>query len=76
AEQVPHLSQIARDALERLNQQQPVSQVQPATTRQWPARLLGAALIGGAVSQGLVLSLLAWPSWLMLGGGVYLVLRR
>ena len=33
-------------------------------------------LIGGAVSQGLLLSLLAWPSWLMLAGGLYLVLRR
>jgi ubiquinone biosynthesis protein len=33
-------------------------------------------LIGGAVSQGLALSLLLWPSWAMLAGGVYLVLRR
>ncbi|MDP3814974.1 MAG: ubiquinone biosynthesis regulatory protein kinase UbiB, partial [Pseudomonas sp.] len=76
AEQVPHLSQIARDALERLNQQAPASQAQPAPTRHWPARLLGAVLIGGAVSQGLALSLLVWPSWAMLAGGVYLVLRR
>jgi len=43
---VPHLSQIARDTLERL-QQQPASQ--PATPgAQWPLRLLGAALIGAA----------------------------
>jgi ubiquinone biosynthesis protein len=75
AEQVPHLSQIARETLERLNQQPAQRQEQPAA-QQWPARLLGAALIAGAVSQGLTLTLLAWPSWLMLAGGVYLVLRR
>ncbi|MDZ4336193.1 MAG: hypothetical protein U1A62_21225, partial [Pseudomonas sp.] len=51
-------------------------QEQPVAGRQWPARLLGAALIGGAAIQGLALSLIAWPSWLMLAGGLYLVLRR
>ncbi|MBU2157969.1 MAG: ubiquinone biosynthesis regulatory protein kinase UbiB [Gammaproteobacteria bacterium] len=76
AEQVPHLSQIARETLERLNQQPASRQQQPAPSRQWPVRLLGAALIGGAASQGLLLSLVAWPSWLMLAGGLYLVLRR
>jgi ubiquinone biosynthesis protein len=76
AEQVPHLSQIARDTLERLNQQSADRQEQPAPNRQWPARLLGAALIGGAATQGLMLDWLAWPSWLMLAGGLYLVLRR
>ena len=76
AEQVPHLSQMARDTLERLNQQGQQPVVTPVVQRHWPAQLLGAALIGGAVSQGLLLSLLAWPSWLMLAGGLYLVLRR
>ncbi|MBA4288195.1 MAG: ubiquinone biosynthesis regulatory protein kinase UbiB [Pseudomonas sp.] len=76
AEQVPHLSQIARETLERLNQQPTNSSPTPAASHQWPARLLGAALIGGAASQGLLLSLIAWPSWLMLAGGLYLVLRR
>jgi ubiquinone biosynthesis protein len=76
AEQVPHLSQIARDTLERLNQQPVARTAEPSLSRQWPARLLGAVLIGGAVSQGLALSLLLWPSWAMLAGGVYLVLRR
>ncbi|MVW74554.1 ubiquinone biosynthesis regulatory protein kinase UbiB [Pseudomonas xionganensis] len=75
AEQVPHLSQIARDALERLNQPAAI-QAAPAASHQWPARLLGAALIGGAASQGLLLTLATWPAWLMLAGGVYLVLRR
>ena len=74
AEQVPHLSQIARDTLERL-QQQPASQ--PATPgAQWPLRLLGAALIGAGAVQGLAPLLAAWPAWLMLGAGLYLVLRR
>lgn len=76
AEQVPHLSQIARETLERLNQQPAQRQKQPAPTQQWLGRLLGAALIAGAVSQGLALTLLAWPSWVMALAGVYLVLRR
>ena len=77
AEQVPHLSQMARDTLERLNQQPPAaSNGESANLHQWPVRLLGALLIGGAASQGLTLSLLVWPSWAMLAGGLYLVLRR
>ncbi|MBU0807425.1 MULTISPECIES: ubiquinone biosynthesis regulatory protein kinase UbiB [Pseudomonas] len=76
AEQVPHLSQIARETLERLNQQPAQRQEQPATTQHWLGRLLGAALIAGAVSQGLALTLLVWPSWVMAVAGVYLVLRR
>ncbi len=76
AEQVPHLSQMARDTLERLNQQDRQPAAAPHARTLWQAQLLGAALIGGAVSQGLLLSLLAWPSWLMLTGGLYLVLRR
>jgi ubiquinone biosynthesis protein len=75
AEQVPHLSQIARDTLERLNQPAP-AQAPAVPSRQWPGRLIGAALIGGAASQGLLLTLATWPAWLMLAGGVYLVLRR
>lgn len=58
-----HLSQMARDTLERLNQadrrQIPANTVPSA----WPLRLLGAALIGTAASQGLLLSLVSWPSW-------------
>lgn len=76
AEQVPHLSQMARDTLERLNQQPIGTPVTPRASPQWPVRLLGAVLIGGAATQGLALSLLAWPSWAMLAGGLYLVLRR
>jgi ubiquinone biosynthesis protein len=76
AEQVPHLSQIARDTLERLNQQTAAPRSEPAPGMTWPARLLGALLIAGAATQGLALSVLAWPSWAMLAAGLYLVLRR
>lgn len=75
-EQVPHLSQMARETLERLNlpnqQNAPASQVAAA----WPARVLGALLIAGAATQGVSLALVAWPSWIMLAGGLYLVVRR
>lgn len=76
AEQVPHLSQMARDTLERLNQQPRGNPTASSSKAHWPARLLGAVLIGGAATQGLLLSLAAWPSWAMLAGGVYLVMRR
>jgi ubiquinone biosynthesis protein len=76
AEQVPHLSQMARDTLERLNQQPQSNPSASRSTAHWPGRLLGALLIGGAATQGLLLSLAAWPSWAMLAGGVYLVMRR
>ena len=76
AEQVPHLSQIARDTLERLNQQTATPRSDPAASAGWPARLLGAMLIAGAATQGLAISLLAWPSWAMLAAGLYMVLRR
>ncbi|CAE6949346.1 ubiquinone biosynthesis protein UbiB [Pseudomonas marincola] len=76
AEQVPHLSQMARDTLDRLNQQQVAAPVTPPSRYGWASRLLGAALIAGAVTQGLSLSLQVWPSWAMLAGGIFLVLRR
>ncbi|HEQ1293055.1 TPA: ubiquinone biosynthesis regulatory protein kinase UbiB, partial [Pseudomonas aeruginosa] len=39
-------------------------------------RLIGAALLVGAASTGLEQHLAAWPAWLMLASGLYLVLRR
>jgi len=75
AEQVPHLSQIARDTLERLQRSQQREEQRP-NRDQWPLRLLGAALIGAGTLQGLAPLLAAWPAWLMVGGGLYLVLRR
>ncbi|MBB2493814.1 ubiquinone biosynthesis regulatory protein kinase UbiB [Aquipseudomonas ullengensis] len=77
AEQVPHLSQMARDTLERLNQPQAqAAQATPVAKHTWALRLLGAALVAGGVSQGLALSPAAWASWLSLGAGLLLVLRR
>ncbi|MFZ6046035.1 ubiquinone biosynthesis regulatory protein kinase UbiB [Pseudomonas sp. CR3202] len=77
AEQVPHLSQIARDTLERLAQPAVVpQQAEQRAESQWPARLLGALLVAGAATQGLAPTAETWPSWLMLAGGLYLVLRR
>lgn len=77
AEQVPHLSQMARDTLERLNQPQGATSQPAATTAHaWPLRLLGAALLAAGVSQGLALQVAAWPAWLSLGAGLLLILRR
>ena len=76
AEQVPHLSQIARETLDRLNQLPTQAPAPVASHTAWPGRLLGATLIAGAVIQGPTLLIASWPIWLMLGGGVYLVLRR
>nr|WP_298142062.1 ubiquinone biosynthesis regulatory protein kinase UbiB [uncultured Pseudomonas sp.] len=76
AEQVPHLSQIARDTLERLNQQSNAPGQARVANTPWPVRLLGALLIAGAATQGLALNPQAWPNWAMLAAGLYLVLRR
>ncbi len=76
AEQVPHLSQMARDTLERLSHQQPAQPAKVVQAGQWPLRLLGALLVAGAASQGLAMTLPAWPNWIMLAGGLFLVLRR
>ncbi len=76
AEQVPHLSQMARDTLERLSLPASTPAAPVTGNGNWPLRLLGAGLIAGGVSQGVALSLLAWPAWLMLGGGLYLIVRR
>jgi ubiquinone biosynthesis protein len=77
AEQVPHLSQMARETLERLTQPGAMAKpAEPAKTVEWPARLLGALLVAGAAAQGLAPTAETWPSWLMLAGGLYLVLRR
>jgi ubiquinone biosynthesis protein len=75
-EQVPHLSQMARETLERLSLPTSNNSVASSTSAAWPARLLGALLIAGGVTQGVALTLVTWPSWIMLAGGLYLVVRR
>lgn len=72
AEQVPHLSQIARETLERLHQ----SGQPQAAERHWPLRLIGAALVAGGALQGPGYLPDAWPAWLMLTSGLYLIARR
>lgn len=76
AEQVPHLSQMARDTLERLNQQPATAPAAAAPAHAWPLRLVGAALIAGGVSQGLSLAAASWAAWLSLSAGLLLILRR
>jgi ubiquinone biosynthesis protein len=77
AEQVPHLSQIARDTLERLSLPATATASKPAVpVANWPERLLGVVLIAGGVMQQPVLLLSSWPAGLMIAGGLFLVLRR
>jgi ubiquinone biosynthesis protein len=85
-EQIPHLANMTRDLLERMSQ--PHKKDPPPPWRErgdgWALRLLGAALLtGGAIlastlvaeSTALVAPV-AWPAWIMLVAGLYLVIRR
>ena len=77
AEQVPHLSQIARDTLERLSLPAVNAAAKPALqASHWPERLLGVALIAGGIAQQPLLILSSWPAGLMIAGGLFLILRR
>ncbi|MCC6076346.1 ubiquinone biosynthesis regulatory protein kinase UbiB [Pseudomonas sp. GCM10022188] len=73
AEQMPVLAKKTRAALDRLGQG-----CAPATPPRSSGveRLLGAVLLLGAASQGLAPAVDTWPAWVMLAGGLYLVLRR
>lgn len=77
-EQVPHLAGMTRDLLERMSQ--PHAADPPPSWQKrndgLALRILGAGLLLGAASLGLEQHMAAWPSWLMLAGGLYLVLRR
>ncbi|MFE1813917.1 ubiquinone biosynthesis regulatory protein kinase UbiB [Metapseudomonas otitidis] len=77
-EQVPHLAGMTRDLLERMSQ--PHASDPPPPWRRasdgLAPRLVGTALLVGAASTGLEQHLAAWPAWLMLASGLYLVLRR
>ncbi|WP_121380212.1 ubiquinone biosynthesis regulatory protein kinase UbiB, partial [Pseudomonas aeruginosa] len=78
-EQVPHLSQMARDTLERLSQPHAHNAPPPewkGSRHDWLGRLVGAVLLVGAAEVGLGQQLEAWPAWVMLAGGVFLILRR
>ncbi len=80
-EQVPHLANMTRDLLERMSQ--PHQSDPPPPWKQqdhWALRLLGAALLGGgavlASGAEQIAATSAWPAWLMLAAGLYLVVRR
>lgn len=73
AEQLPHLAQLARDTLTRFNQS-PIAHTNALAG--WPQRLLGAGLIAGATSQGLIMAPSAWAAWFSLTVGVLLVVRQ
>ncbi|WP_437882532.1 ubiquinone biosynthesis regulatory protein kinase UbiB [Pseudomonas sp. LRF_L74] len=77
-EQVPHLATMTRDLLERASQPHAHDPAPPWRERgdHWLLRLIGAGLLLGAASLGLNGHMEAWPSWLLLAGGLYLVLRR
>ncbi|MCY1276364.1 putative protein kinase UbiB [compost metagenome] len=77
-EQVPHLAGMTRDLLERMSHPHAADPSPPRQKRNdgLALRVLGAGLLLGAASLGLEQHMAAWPSWLMLAGGLYLVLRR
>ena len=83
AEQLPHLADMTRDLLERLSQPHLHDAQLPERRRagdNWALRLLGAGLLGGGATLAAgAVSLsapAAWPAWLMLAAGLYLIVRR
>lgn len=79
-EQVPHVAQMTRDLLERLSQAPAEEAPRQAPHTTWPLRLVGATLLGaGATFAGSTVALAtvaAWPAWVMLASGLYLIVRR
>ena len=85
-EQLPHLTNMARDLLERLSQPHLHDPQMPERRRQgdrWALRLLGAGLLSGgavlaagAAEAASLAAPAAWPAWLMLAAGLYLIVRQ
>ncbi|MFQ6574670.1 ubiquinone biosynthesis regulatory protein kinase UbiB [Pseudomonas sp. UM16] len=81
-EQIPHLAGMTRDLLERMSQPHLADPPSPWQQKGdgWALRLLGAGLLGaGATLAAGAVSLsapAAWPAWLMLAAGLYLIVRR
>ncbi|MES2817771.1 MAG: ubiquinone biosynthesis regulatory protein kinase UbiB [Pseudomonadota bacterium] len=81
-EQVPHLAQMTRDLLERLSQPHAQDPPMPHFERQGGTalRLIGAVLLAGGVGFGASVvtleAITAWPAWVMVASGLYLVVRR
>ncbi len=85
AEQLPHLANMTRDLLERLSQPHLHDPKMPERRHgdHWALRLLGAGLLGGgvilggvALQAGSLAAATAWPAWLMLAAGLYLIVRQ
>lgn len=83
AEQIPHLSSMTRDLLEQLSGAHKAPGFSPwpqPVRRDWLLVLLGIALSGGglllAVEHPAPDTLAAWPCWLMLSSGLYIIARR
>ncbi|QCI14977.1 ubiquinone biosynthesis regulatory protein kinase UbiB [Pseudomonas putida] len=86
AEQLPHLADMTRDLLERMSQPHLHDPQLPERRRQgdrWALRLLGAGLLGGgavlaagAAEAASLAAPAAWPAWLMLAAGLYLIVRQ
>jgi ubiquinone biosynthesis protein len=80
-EQIPHLSNMARDLLERMSQPHAKDPPPPWRKRKddWFLRLLGCAhLAGGAIlaAGGPLTEWAHWPAGIMIAVGLYLVVRR
>ncbi|WP_397450322.1 ubiquinone biosynthesis regulatory protein kinase UbiB [Pseudomonas sp. NA-150] len=88
-EQIPRLAGLTRDLLERMAHSSADHPLMPRNDRRrrddaWVLRLIGAGLLaGGAVlasalagSGTAMVAVVAWPAWIMLAAGLYLVVRR
>ena len=80
-EQLPHLTNMTRDLLERMSQPHAKDPEPPWRKRKddWFLRLLGAAhLVGGVMLAigGPLNQLGHWPAGIMVAVGVYLIVRR
>ena len=81
-EQLPHLAHMTRELLERMSHPHANNPPPPWRERHrgWPLRLIGALLLGSgatlAASAENLAAITAWPAWVMLVAGVFIVVRR
>ncbi|WAH58412.1 ubiquinone biosynthesis regulatory protein kinase UbiB [Pseudomonas silvicola] len=80
-EQLPHLANMTRDLLERMSQPHARDPSPPwrKPSEQRLVRVVGGVLLAGgatlAATGGAIDTLAAWPAWVMLTAGLYLVAR-